>query len=70
MSEIKVGQEWEEADPRFSRRVKVLEVREGEVKSVKIANVGASPNSTGRATWASKARFNGKRGGYKLVRDV
>ena len=64
MSEIKAGQEWEEVDPRHSRQVKVLEVREGEIKSVKIAN------STGRATWASKARFNGKRGGYKLVRDV
>ena len=64
MSEIKVGQEWEEVDPRYSRRVKVLEVREGEVKSVRVAN------STGRSTWASKARFNGKRGGYKLVRDV
>jgi len=68
VSEIKVGQEWEEVDPRFSRRVKVLEVREGEVKSVRIANIGASYYSTGR--WASKARFNGKRGGYKLVRDV
>lgn len=70
MIEIQVGQEWVEVDPRFSRRVRVLEVRAGDVKSVKIANVGPGLVGHGRATWASKTRFNGKRGGYKLVKEA
>ena len=67
--EIKVGQVWEEVDPRLNRKVRVMEVRDGEIKSVKIANHMGDNDNVGRATWASKTRFNGKRGGYRLIKD-
>ena len=59
--EIKVGQRWQDADPRMHHRiVTILEVRPGSVKNILIEYAG-------RKTWASANRFNGKRGGYRLV---
>lgn len=69
MTEIKKGQRWKEVDPRFSRVVEVLEVREGDIKSVLIASVDPFTNTVGRKNWASKSRFNGKRGNYALVTE-
>ena len=68
MSELKVGQIWREVDPRFNRYVEVLEIHKGEIKSILICNVDPMTNQRGRKTWASKGRFNGKRGGYELWR--
>jgi hypothetical protein len=68
MHEIKKGQRWMEVDPRFRRIVEVLEVREGDIKSVLIASVDPATNNVGRKNWASKSRFNGKRGNYALIK--
>ncbi|MOA50940.1 hypothetical protein D3C78_1740210 [compost metagenome] len=59
--EIKVNQLWEEVDPRFRRRVKVVGFCE-ETGKVKI-------ESGGKVTKAKRERFNGKRGGYKFIAD-
>ncbi|WP_198391401.1 hypothetical protein [Burkholderia ubonensis] len=66
MSELKVGQIWREVDARFNRHVEVLEIHHGEIKSVLICNIDPITKQRGRKTWASKQRFNGKRGGYEL----
>lgn len=66
MSELKVGQIWREVDPRFNRHVEVLEIHDGEIKSVLICAVDPITRERARRTWASKGRFNGKRGGYEL----
>ncbi|MCA8250518.1 hypothetical protein LGN12_25500 [Burkholderia multivorans] len=66
MSELEIGQIWREVDPRFNRYVEVLEIHNGEIKSVLICNVDPMTNQRGRKTWASKGRFNGKRSGYEL----
>ncbi|RQR16171.1 hypothetical protein DF026_09885 [Burkholderia stagnalis] len=68
LSELKVGQIWREVDPRFNRHVEVMEIHKGEIKSVLICNIDPMTNQRGRKTWASKGRFNGKRGGYELWR--
>jgi hypothetical protein len=70
MNELKVGQIWREVDPRLNRHVQVIEVRAGSIKSVLICNIDVMTNQLGRKTWASKGRFNGKRGGYELWRDA
>lgn len=62
MEEIKIGQLWEEVDPRFSRKVVVLDIVSlTQPKGVLIMNA-----ETQRKNWASAGRFNGKRGGYRL----
>lgn len=66
-NELKVGQIWYEVDSRFNRYVEVLEIHPGEIKSILICNIDPMTNQRGRKTWASKGRFNGKRGGYKLL---
>lgn len=61
--EITVGQIWEEVDPRLIRKVRVVEVASLEgPKGILIENV-----ESGRKNWASSSRFNGKRGGYRLI---
>lgn len=70
MQEIKVGQIWREVDPRFNRYVQVIEVFDTAVKSIKIANIDLLTNALGRKNWASRERFNGKRGGYELHKDA
>lgn len=63
MVEIKTGQLWEEVDPRFSRQVVVLEIVSlTQPKGVLIMNA-----QNQRKNWASASRFNGKRGGYRLL---
>lgn len=69
MQEIKVGQIWREVDPRGNRYVQVIEIANWSVKSIKIAAIDLVTNALGRKNWASRERFNGKRGGYELHRD-
>lgn len=57
---IEVGQKWEEVDTRFKRIIEVVSLPEN--GKVKISNT-----ETGRITKASIERFNGERGGYKLI---
>jgi hypothetical protein len=66
MTQVKVGQVWEEVDPRFDppRTVKVEAIDEVAGKAV----IRSNPLTS--ATRAKLSRFNGKRGGYKLVKDV
>lgn len=78
--EIKVGQHWQEVDPRYSAlpiRVVVhigepyerKDLRTGvrrEVRSVMLGYVGGMQ----KTTTTRSDRFNGKRGGYRLVKDV
>lgn len=70
MQEIKVGQIWREVDPRTNRHVKVIEIADWSVKSIKITTIDPLTNTLGRSNWASRERFNGKRGGYELHRDI
>lgn len=69
MTEIRVGQIWREVDPRLYRHVEVIKVHDGEIKSVLICAVNPVTRERGRKTWASKGRFNGKRGGYALIQE-
>lgn len=68
--EIKVGQIWREVDPRGNRYVQIIEIAKCSVKSIKIATIDLSTNALGRMNWASRERFNGKRGGYELHMDA
>ncbi|MCW2477725.1 hypothetical protein [Candidatus Symbiopectobacterium sp. NZEC135] len=65
MGKIKVGQIWKEQDKRFDRQIEVVEYHNFGGRNVKIKNV-----KTGRHTWASEERFNGKYLGYILVKDI
>lgn len=67
--EIKGGQIWREVDPQFNRYIQVIEVTDGAVRPIKLATIDLETNALGRKTWASRERFNGKRGGYELHRD-
>ena len=69
MQEIKVGQIWREVDPRFNRYVQVIEITNHSIRPIKIATIDLATNALGRKNWASRERFNGKRGGYELHRD-
>lgn len=63
---IKVGQIWEEVDPRTVRKVRIEAVVSLDMpKGIQIRNV-----DKGSLTWASATRFNGRRGGYRLTEDV
>ena len=64
--EIKVGQVWEEVDPRQIWQRKVLGF--GTLKNAgKVQLVGTD---SGRISYALLGRFNGKRGGYRLVKEA
>ena len=61
--EIKIGQVWQEVEPRFPDRfVTVVGLNEAADK-VQI-------QSTMCTWWSKAARFDGKISGYKLWRDV
>jgi hypothetical protein len=81
--ELKVGQHWQEVDPRLEPPVREI-VSVGE--SYERPRRGGGVMTTFQVTFKSLAngrktvarahldtgvsRFNGKRGGYKLVKDV
>ena len=62
--EIKVGQHWQEVGER--RVVEIVHLHN--LSTVRPVVIKTLPD--GRQTYASVGRFNGKRGGYKLVKDV
>lgn len=62
---IELGQVWKECDPRHPRLVLVIGFEGDKVCIQSILN--DTPRRYGRRTLASRARFNGKRGGYELV---
>lgn len=67
--EVKVGQVWEDNDPRQKkegiaiRRIKVLEIKDGRARV-------QSPSGLGARTWIRLNRFRPTASGYKLVEDV
>jgi hypothetical protein len=63
--ELRVGQIWQEVDPRFEAPHK--EIR-GFTDDGKV--VLGPPNRSNGTTKAQPKRFNGKRGGYRLIKDV
>ncbi|MGJ4857020.1 hypothetical protein ACN6KF_003004 [Labrys sp. La1] len=65
MTEIKIGQIWREVDPRYPNLPQkvVLGFENGKV-------VLATAGIFTRKTKAQPERFNGKRGGYQLIKDV
>ncbi|SCB30762.1 hypothetical protein [Rhizobium lusitanum] len=66
MSEIKIGQVWQEIDPRFPNMPPktVVGFEEGKV----LLSTGGLFGK--RKTKAKPERFNGKRGGYRLIKDT
>lgn len=67
-----LGDIWQEVDPRFRRHVMVIGEHGGPKDSVQIQGCYRVPETIGwkfygRRRWASKSRFNGKRGGYALT---
>lgn len=70
MSIVKVGQVWKEVDPRFERYVEVIGVDEQEQKATIMLAARSGDHAGSRATKAGLKRFNGKRGGYALHKDV
>lgn len=71
MTEIKIGQIWVEMDPRDERYVKITAAPTNSfvVTVIRVTEAG-EPWPKGRKTFPQRVRFNGKRGGYALHRDV
>ena len=72
MTDIKVGQIWQEVDPRHPRFVLILDNSTWK-NHVRITTIVKEEEgwvaSSGRATLANRKRFHGKRGGYQFVED-
>lgn len=67
MNEFYIGQIWQEVDLRFERFVKIVDLSEDEIFIRTCDRLGSIlPRS--RVTKPSAERFNGKRGGYRLVK--
>jgi hypothetical protein len=66
MIEIKIGQEWQEVDPRYKRVIEVVGFCDETNKVI----VKTIVPCTGRLTKAMRERFNGKRGCYKLISET
>lgn len=67
---IEVGQIWQEQDPRVERFVRIESVGTGP-RSIRIRTVYVESGQwvkdpSSRGSFASRERFNGKRGGYRL----
>jgi hypothetical protein len=70
---VKVGQVWKENDPRANRHVRVVGVHAKDGKAqIVMCNFCAPYTAFPYAplTKAALKRFNGKRGGYSLVKDA
>lgn len=65
MAEIKIGQVWQEVDPHFPNlpHKTVVGFDDGKV-------IISTSGLFNRTTKAKPERFNGKRGGYRLIKDV
>lgn len=69
---IEKNQIWVEVDPRFSRHVMVLDVKDGRRGiAVRTCEMNASGEWTfpirSRSAWCDRERFNRKRGGYAFI---
>ncbi|MDF2461996.1 MAG: hypothetical protein K0Q43_231 [Ramlibacter sp.] len=69
-TEIKVGQHWQELDPRpeYQRTVEVVGLTTDQACIRRVVEPGT--NRMPPARWAKRSRFNGQPGGYKLLKDV
>lgn len=65
----KVGQIWVEVDPRDERYV-VVERLSAPFVVVRRVEADGSPWPKSRSLHAQDSRFNGKRGGYAIHKDV
>lgn len=75
--QLEIGQVWEELDPRSSRRVVILGISEpmkrqvrdrgGRPQFIQYRRVTIQAEHGTIVTNARSDRFNGKRGGYRLV---
>jgi hypothetical protein len=65
--DVRIGDIWKEADKRFNRYVRVLNLDQltTYVQLNTVSQHGVSLRR--RKTWARLWRFNGKHGGYKFV---
>lgn len=66
MTEIKIGQIWQEVDPRFPNLPHKHVIGFDDDGRVIMTTTGAFQ----RKTKVRKDRFNGKRGGYALISEV
>jgi hypothetical protein len=62
---LRIGQLWQEVDPRFEAPHKEIRGFTDDGRVV----IGPVHRLDG-ATTAQRKRFNGKRGGYRLIKDV
>jgi len=72
--QIKIGQVWEDVDPRHPRQVSVVGFCEVTsyvwgTGNMRVPAVRIKSES-GRTTTAQVSRFNGKRSGYRLVAEA
>ncbi|TCK87339.1 hypothetical protein [Paraburkholderia sp. BL9I2N2] len=66
---VKPGQIWREVDMRFSRYVKIVSIFEDGKRAVIHSVNPHTHEKAGPITKASVTRFNGKHGGYELVKE-
>lgn len=62
---LRIGQVWQEVDPRYAMPHKEIRAFTDDDRVV----IGPVSRLDG-ATKAQRKRFNGKRGGYRLIKDV
>lgn len=65
----KIGQIWVEMDPRMERYIEVTFVRTDAITIIRV-NADGSRYPGARHGRAQPGRFNGKRGGYAIHRDM
>ncbi len=75
---IRVGQIWQEVDPRHPRHVRVIRIDEQSARIMTVVMLGDGSKERPHewrliktsSTRALLTRFNGKRGGYVLYEDL
>lgn len=76
--EIRIGQVWQEVDPRFThlplRTVEhigpIYKHKASRNRVIEVRDVTMRAGASQRISIGRSDRFNGKRGGYVLVKDV
>jgi hypothetical protein len=69
MTEIKIGQEWKDLDPRNTVD-RILTIAGFDEATGKVLIKPRGDRSNRAPSKAKPERFNGKRGGYVLVKDA
>jgi hypothetical protein len=67
---VKVGQRWKENDGRFNRTVSIVDVDSKRGKAAIRTIDRYYGTVSGRKSWASIERFNGKSNGYTLIQEA